>query len=106
MTPDGQLVGSDHEGPKQKVFDSQSEYRRWGELMIQQTAGLISGLRRQVSFPLHAIDGTVITRYRADFVYVERGERIVEDRKGKRTRVYEMKKKWMKAEYGIEIRES
>ncbi|MFO0937853.1 MAG: DUF1064 domain-containing protein [Gemmataceae bacterium] len=106
VTPDGIAVGADHPGPKTKAFDSQSEFRRWQELQVQAAAGRICGLRKQVSFPLHATNGEVITRYRADFVYVENGRRIVEDRKGHRTAAYKMKRKWLKAEYGIDIRET
>jgi len=48
-----------------------------------------------------------IGSYRADFTYVnEDGQPIVEDVKGFRTPVYRLKKKLMRALYGIEILES
>jgi hypothetical protein len=102
----GDIVGADHPGPKTKMFDSQSEYRRWQELIALQQVGKISGLRRQVRFDLHALGGEKLTIYRADYVYVEAGQRVVEDRKGRRTAAYLLRRKWMKAEYGIEIRET
>jgi Protein of unknown function (DUF1064) len=105
-TPAGEIVGAEHSGPKTKMFDSQSEYRRWLELTALLNAGKISDLRRQVRFDLHAKGGEKLTIYRADFVYVEAGRRIVEDRKGRRTQAYKLRKKWMLAEYGIEVRES
>jgi hypothetical protein len=105
-TPEGLMVGSDHPGPKEKMFDSQREYRRWCVLIDRQKAGEISGLRRQVSFLLRAEGGAVVCRYKADLVYVERGQRVVEDVKGKITAMYKLKRKWMKAQYGIEILET
>jgi hypothetical protein len=102
----GDIVGAEHAGPKTKMFDSQSEYRRWCELVALQQAGKISGLRRQVRFDLHALGGAKLTRYVADFVYVEAGRRVVEDRKGKLTQAYKLRKAWMKAEHGVEIRET
>ncbi len=106
VTLDGTIVGGDHPGPKTKMFDSQREYRRWCELIAMQKAGRISGLRRQVPFVLHAKGGAAICRYVADYVYVEAGCRVVEDCKGKRTATYRMKKKWMKSEHGVDIRET
>lgn len=67
-------------------------------------AGLISGLRRQVSFVLRVND-VLVCRYRPDFVYVEGDRRIVEDVKGILTPVYRLKKKLMLAVHGIEVRE-
>ena len=105
VTPHGEIVMASHAGPKTKIFDSQREYRRWRELFAQQQAGRISGLRRQVPFKLH-VNGIAICRYVADLVYVENGQRVVEDVKGRKTAMYLLKRKWMLAEYGIEIRET
>jgi hypothetical protein len=55
---------------------------------------------------LLAVNGIAICRYRADFVYVESGKRIVEDTKGMRTDVYKLKKKMMLAILGIDIKET
>lgn len=106
VTADGTIVDGDHDGPKTKMFDSQREYRRWLELVELQAAGRITGLRRQVPFILHAKGGVAICRYVADMVYVERGERVIEDVKGRKTRMYLLKRKWMLAEHGITIRET
>lgn len=93
---------------------SKKEHRRAGELKLKQHAGLISGLREQVSFeliPAHrGADGKVdehACHYIADFVYVDNasGETIVEDTKGVRTRDYVIKRKLMLAVHGIRIRE-
>lgn len=100
---------ADHPGPKTKVFDSLKEYRRWLELLALQAAGKIQGLQKQRSFPLRSSNGTIIARYRADFVYIERGVRIIEDVKSKptrATRMYQLKRKWMLAEHGVVIRET
>lgn len=94
--------------------DSKKEHKRAGELKLKQRAGLISGLREQVSFeliPAHrGSDGKVdehACHYIADFVYVDNasGETIVEDTKGVRTRDYVIKRKLMLAVHGIRIRE-
>lgn len=88
-----------------RAFDSKKEARRYLALKEDQQAGRICGLRLQVGFRLK-VAGITICFYRADFVYVRQGRRVVEDVKGLKTRVYEMKKKLMKACHGIEIEES
>lgn len=88
-----------------RAFDSKKEARRYIALKTEQQAGLIQGLRIQVGFRLK-VAGITICFYRADFVYVRQGRRVVEDCKGMKTRVYEMKKKLMRACYGIEIEET
>ena len=45
-------------------------------------------------------------KYKADFRYIEKGETVVEDVKGMRTPVYNLKRHLMKAVHGIEIRET
>jgi len=50
-----------------------------------------------------------ICRYVADFGYIENGAVVIEDVKSKITKglpVYRLKKKLMKALYGIDIRET
>lgn len=52
--------------------------------------------------------GKVVERecsYKADFVYTEGGETVVEDVKGYRTKEYIIKRKLMLHVYGIRIRE-
>ena len=88
------------------TFDSEAEYERWLFLLELQKQGKISWLRRQVTYKLHAIGGMKITTYRADHVYVVNGKLIVEDVKSKFTakmRSFQMRKKWMLSEHGIDV---
>ncbi|MDO4649168.1 MAG: DUF1064 domain-containing protein [Eubacteriales bacterium] len=95
-------------------FDSLREYRRWEELKLLEKAGEITDLERQVNFELipKQIDpntGKVKERacsYKADFVYTEDGQRIVEDSKGFKTPEYRIKKKLLLWRYGISIKET
>jgi len=90
-------------------FDSLKEAERFRDLQLLERAGEIEDLRLQVRFDLHALGGLKITSYVADFTYVEKGKRVVEDVKGgdaTKTRMYLLKRKWMAAEYDIEIRET
>lgn len=87
------------------VFDSKREAQRWHELQMEQKAGHISALRRQVRFPI-VVNETLICEYVADFVYTRKGVREIADAKGFRTEVYRLKRKLMLACYGEEIVES
>ncbi len=87
-------------------FDSQREYARWRELELLEHAGKIAHLRRQVRYPLNAINGEVVAWYVADFIYEQDGKLVMEDTKGFKTPLYRLKRKWIKAEYGIEILET
>ncbi len=87
------------------TFDSKKEARRWLVLIEMQRRGEISFLRRQVPFRL-VVNGVKIATYRADFVYVQNGQRIVEDAKGMLTDVYKIKRRLMQAIHGIEIKET
>jgi hypothetical protein len=82
-------------------FPSKKEAKRYLELKILEKAGRISELRLQVRYKL-----VIDTVYVADFVYREKGEEIVEDVKGHKTRVYLQKKRLMKKQHGIEIKET
>ena len=92
-------------------FASQKEGYRYVELKYLQRLGVISDLRLQVKFELipkmKSEKGKVIQplTYIADFVYTENGKQIVEDVKGYKTKVYEIKKKLMRYVHGIEIKE-
>lgn len=72
------------------------------ELKQLQQAGLISGMKLQVPFEVVSKE-----KYIADFVYFDeqRKEEVVEDVKGYRTAVYKRKKKLMRQQHGIEIKE-
>lgn len=92
--------------PFVKDFDSTREFDRWGELQLLERAGRISDLSRQDRYPLHGPNGVKLADYVADFTYQEDGQIVIEDAKGVRTPMYRLKRKWVKAEYGIDIRES
>ncbi len=96
-------------------FDSKAEATRYCDLSMLQRAGEIAELECQPSFqfefdgkPLvYAGSGRRIT-YVADFAYVERGKRVVEDVKSEATNTpaYKIKRALMAAQYpDIEFRE-
>lgn len=87
------------------VFASKSEAARYAELKLLAQAGKIQNLQLQVKYPIFIRD-TLVCNWIADFVYTERGETVVEDRKGFRTPVYRLKKKLVEAAYGIKIKET
>ena len=112
-------------------FHSAKEARRYRELTLWQKSGGIRCLRLQPRYTLCALSvrhadcrnvnaGTVdnrrqpVAHYVADFEYEEcdhanghRGWRvIVEDVKGVRTALYQLKKKLFETQYGIQIRET
>jgi len=87
------------------TFDSKREAARYKQLRVMERAGHIHDLRLQVSLPLNVND-VKLGKYIADFVYTEDGCEIVEDVKGVRTAVYRLKKKLVRALYGVEIRET
>jgi hypothetical protein len=93
-------------------YRSQRERDRHQELVLLQRAGQIAGLTREVPFLL-VVPVTIhgrrrpAVRYYADFVYsTNTGETIVEDCKGMRTPVYNLKRHLMMSVHGIEIRET
>lgn len=96
-----------------QIFDSKKEANRYKELLLLEKAGEIKDLRTQVKFKLipaqrDEATGKVIERecsYKADFVYEEEGETVVEDVKGFRTKDYIIKRKLMLYRYGIRISE-
>lgn len=85
-------------------FDSRSEYRRWLHLKTLCASGGISYLRKQVPYRL-VVNGVLVARYVADFVYLQDGQLVVEDVKGFRTPMYKLKKKLMAACHNIKIQE-
>jgi hypothetical protein len=87
------------------TFDSQAEATRYGVLKVIQSAGLIKDLRLQVAYQI-TVNGKKVCRYVADFVYIENGKEVVEDVKGMKTPVYNLKKKLMEAVFGVVIFES
>ena len=82
------------------MYDSKKEAHRAWELDMLLKAGEIQDLIRQPRFKLK------YCTYIADFAYTTKArEYIVEDVKGFKTDIYKLKKKMLKAEYGIEVRE-
>ena len=88
-------------------FDSKRESERYKELKLLEKAGEISRLRLQQRFDFE-VNGVRLGFYKADFVYDEKGRQFVtvEDVKGFKTPVYNLKKKLMKAIHGIDILET
>lgn len=86
-------------------FDSKKEANRYFELKMLQLAGEISGLKLQEPFELQ-VEGKKVAKYIADFVYIRKGQQVVEDVKSSATRklsTYRLKKKLMFAIHGITI---
>ena len=81
-------------------FDSKREANRYSELKLLESAGKIKDLCLQPQFTLQLPfrkNGKLIRAitYKADFAYfdMERSKNIVEDVKGYKTDVYQLKKK-------------
>lgn len=86
-------------------FHSKKEAARYLILKDEVANGSISDLRLQVPYKL-MVDGKLICKYLADFVYIKDGIEIVEDVKGRITPVYSLKKKMMKLILGVDILET
>lgn len=84
-------------------FASKAEATRWQQLGLLERAGEITGICRQVRFPLE-VCGVKVTTYVADFVYqdAKRG-RVIEDVKGVSTPLFKLKRKMFEAIYQQEI---
>lgn len=88
-------------------FDSKKESRDWKNLCTMEASGLISNLRRQVSFELQPKytnnkgEHIRAINYIADFVYDRDGKTYVVDSKSPitRTPVYKLKKKLFEAKF-------
>ena len=86
------------------TFASKAEANRYAELCLLKKAGVISGLILQPKYPLEVM-GQKIGTYIGDFQYTEGNQLFCEDVKGVRTPVYNIKKKLVKALYGVTIKE-
>ncbi|MGD9714830.1 MAG: DUF1064 domain-containing protein [Thermomicrobiales bacterium] len=87
------------------TFASKREAERYATLKLLEKAGDITKLELQPRYPL-VVNDQLVGNYVADFRYRdEQGNTVVEDAKGVKTPVYKLKKKLMKAIYGIEVRE-
>lgn len=87
-------------------FDSKKEAKRWGELQLLLHARKINNLVGRPKLEIR-INDFLICNYQADFGYTENDVLVIEDVKSKPTMtpVYRLKKKLVRAIYGIEIRE-
>lgn len=90
-------------------FDSKKEAKRYSELIILERENSIASLIVHPVFEFK-IEGRHICSYEGDFSYWVAdgdsgpyGKPVIEDVKGHRTREYLIKKKLMKAVYGIDI---
>jgi hypothetical protein len=90
-------------------FDSQAEGRRYLVLRDRLQRGEISALEPHPPAYRLEVNGVLVSRYTPDFRYVvvATGQTVVEDVKSNptKTRDYVMRRKLMKALYGIEIQE-
>jgi Protein of unknown function (DUF1064) len=84
-------------------FSSKKEANRYCELKLLEQQEEIFELKLQPRFKFE-LRGVLICTYVADFMYddPDRGY-VIEDAKGYHTEVYNLKKKLMKAFYGIDI---
>lgn len=94
------------------TYQSKWEMRRHGQLREQASAGLISDVRHQVEYPLHAVspagDRVYVCSFFCDFVYRRLGAWVFEDTKSEATRrkeAYRIKAKMFEAEYGVKLLE-
>ncbi|MGG1639896.1 DUF1064 domain-containing protein [Paenibacillus sp. NRS-1782] len=85
-------------------FDSKTEAKRYAELEILERGGIISDLNLQPGFTLlepftkHGKKIRAIT-YKADFMYKEDGNTIVEDVKGFAARDFPLRRKLFDAKF-------
>lgn len=88
------------------TFDSAAEHRRYQELRLLESQGMLEQLSVHPKFALH-VNGVKVADYVADFSYLdaETGALVVEDVKGVRTAVYRLKRKLLRAIHEIEITE-
>jgi len=88
------------------TFDSLDEAAHYGELKIEEKAGLITDLQVHKTFRL-VVNGVHVCDYESDFTYHRDGKFVVEDVKspGTITYAYRIKKKLMLAVHWIVIQE-
>lgn len=86
------------------LFDSKAEANFYAALKQREKAGEVTDIERQRQYDL-MVNGVLVARYRADFVFFDRilRARRVVDVKGVATRDFRLKAKLMKACFGIEV---
>jgi len=87
------------------MFMSKKEAARYIQLKALLKAGHIKDLGLQPKYKIE-YNGVKICTYIADFKYTQDGKEIVEDVKGQILPMYRLKKKLVKAFYGIDILET
>ena len=109
---------SDHCDGEVVEFDSKLEAQQWQTLLAAWRSGRLTGLQRQVRFPIHVASGHRVGHYIADFVIedAEQGWRVI-DAKGVRykrtatghkritvdTSLARFKRRAVELEYGLTI---
>lgn len=83
-------------------FHSKRESQHYVKLRKELAEGKISNLELQPVYPI-TINGTKICKYIADFRYIRDGSEIVEDVKGMDTQLSKIKRKLVKALYGVDV---
>ena len=86
-------------------FDSKKEAKRYQELKLLERGGVIKDLELQPRFDF-VLNGVKMGFYKADFRYTEDDKIVIEDVKGFKTPMYNLKKKMMRAFHGIDIFET
>lgn len=83
---------------------SKAEGARYRELKLLERGGAIRKIECQPRFPI-VINGQKVCDYVADFKYydVEQNREVIEDVKGMKTPIYNLKKKLVLAVLGLEI---
>lgn len=84
-------------------YASKKEYLRSLVLKNDLKTGEIKSLDEQVVFKLYGEHGHHICNYRADFVYLEKDKKIIEDVKGFQTRDFKLKWKLLADKFSAEI---
>lgn len=100
--PKRRKYGNKHVIVGSERFDSMAEARRHHQLVLDQQAGAISDLKRQVTFKL-MVNGHKIGSVRPDWTYtvVKTGQMIAEDKKGVQTPSHKIRWKLAKALYPL-----
>ena len=83
-------------------FASKKEFSRYLELKLLERGGHLRNLELQPRFDI-TINGKYCGFYKADFAYFANKKRVIEDVKGMKTPVYNLKKKIIEAMYNVEI---
>lgn len=97
-------------GTTYEYFPSRAEAKVWASLLLRQRIGEIKDIERQPHYPLLVITpegkpvkiGTYVGDFR--FKMVATGATILMDAKGADTHISALKRKFVEAAYGIEVR--